>query len=103
MNNFRFARPIILLGREQAVHTGKRLRELIDGKILYPVRSVHYSTMARATETYSLIRPELPPIDDFQCKPCSMIREGAVHRPEPPSLQWKPSEEAFLKNGLAVR
>jgi len=103
MNNFRFARPIILLGREQAVHTGKRLRELIDGKILYPVRSVHYSTMARATETYSLIRPELPPIDDFQCKPCSMIREGAVHRPEPPSLQWKPSDEAFLKNGLAVR
>eukprot|EP01032_Pedospumella_encystans_P016121 gene16121-18405_t len=58
--------------------------------------------MARATETYSLIRPELPPIDDFQCKPCSMIREGAVHRPEPPSLQWKPSDEAFLKNGLAV-
>lgn len=59
--------------------------------------------MARATETYSLIRPELPSIDDYQCKPCSMIREGAVCRPEPPSAQWKPSDEAFVKNGLAVR
>lgn len=89
-------------GREQATKTGKRLRELLDGKILFPVRSVHYSTMARATETFSLIRPELPPIEDHQCQPCSMIREGAVCRPVPASSQWSPSEETFVKNGLQV-
>ena len=92
----------ITLGREQATKTGKRLRELLDGRILFPVRSVHYSTMARATETYNLIRPELPPIEDHQCQPCSMIREGAVCRPVPPSSQWSPSEETFVKNGLQV-
>lgn len=90
------------LGQEQALLTGKRLKDLVDGKILFPIRSVHYSTMKRATETCQLILSELPPIDQHQVQPCSMIREGAVCRPEPPSQQWHPSEESFVKNGLQV-
>lgn len=34
---------------------------------------------------------------------CSMIREGAVCRPSPPSSGWDPSEECFEKEGARVR
>jgi hypothetical protein len=32
-----------------------------------------------------------------------MIREGAVCRPDPPSLYWSASDEDFLKDNLRVR
>ena len=69
---------------------------------MYPVKSVHYSTMSRATETYQHIQPYLPPMAAHQCKPCSMIQEGAVMRPEPPSLYWNATDEDFTKEGLRV-
>ncbi len=86
----------------QATKTGERLGELIQGKAIYPIRSVRYSTMARATETYQLILPHLPAMLPHQCQPCSMIREGAVCRPDPPSLYWTASDEDFTKDGMRV-
>mmetsp|Transcript_8384 Transcript_8384/g.13894 ORF Transcript_8384/g.13894 Transcript_8384/m.13894 type:complete len:268 (-) Transcript_8384:2523-3326(-) len=92
-------RKLTELGVEQARRTGKRLRELIDGNVVYPIRSVKYSTMTRATQTFLHILPSLPPLRPYQCQPCSMIREAAVCRPDPPSLQWKVTDEQFAKEG----
>ena len=38
----------------------------------------------------------------YQDQPCSMIREGAVCRPNPPSLTWKPSDESFYKDNIRI-
>lgn len=89
-------------GRKQAIRTGERLVELINGKAIFPIRTVRYSTMARATETYQHILPHLPPLEPHQLQPCSMIREGAVCRPDPPSLHWTATEEHFTKDNLRV-
>ena len=71
-----------------------------------PVRHFYYSTRARATETGLLILNEMP--EDFassqgvEVQPCSLIREGAVCRPEPAHSCWKPTEEDFVKEGFRV-
>lgn len=95
-------KKLTFLGKQQAIQSGKRVRELLDGNVLYPVRNVYYSTMKRATETYQLIQPSLPPLEEHQCQPCSMIREGAVCKPEPKSLHWNATEEDFRKEGMRV-
>jgi len=96
-------RVLTPLGREQAVLTGKRLAELLRAKKLPPVKHLYYSTMARATETGLLIANELAPTEKtMQVSPCSMIREGAVTEPDPPSWRWRPTEEKFLKEGFRV-
>ena len=95
-------RVLTTLGRQQAELTGARLRELLDGHKIYPPKTVYYSTMQRATETYNIIKPYLPAMAQHCLKPCSMITEGAVARPEPPKPRWQPSDESFAKDGLRV-
>ena len=94
--------PCAISGREQATLTGQRLRELVDAKIIFPIHTIHYSTMKRATETFQCILPSLPAMEEHQLQPCSMITEGAVCRPSPTSVSWHPSEEEFEKDGLRV-
>ncbi len=96
-------RKLTEIGKLQAVSTGKRLRDLIDSKHISPPNNVYYSTMTRATETFALIHPFLPSMKSSSIQPCSMIREGAVCKPEPPSASWLPSEENFSKDGSRVR
>lgn len=89
-------------GRRQASLAGSRLQEMVDSKAIYPVKYVFYSTMARATETHGLIQPHLKGVLPHHVEPCSMIREGAVCRPQPPHPTWKPSDEDFYKDGLRI-
>lgn len=91
------------LGKLQSKLTGERVKALIDGKVIYPVKSVYYSTMTRATESYLEIEPSLPEsLKSHQIQPCSMIREGAVCKPVPNSPSWIVSEEDFFKDGQRV-
>lgn len=90
------------LGREQADRTGRRIRALLDGKVLPPVKYAYFSTMKRATETAEHVLLHLPA--DIAVEPCSMIREGAVCRPVPfPTTPWESAtEENFEKDGQRV-
>ena len=86
-------RKLTALGRKQAEMTGKRVNELLAAGVLSPVKCVYYSTMKRATETSDIILQQLsssPPGSTvpFKTEPCSMIREGAVCRPDPPAESW---------------
>jgi hypothetical protein len=89
------------LGIEQAKLTGARLQKLYANGNLYPLNNVYYSTMTRATETFNHIAPALPPAHG-ELRACNMIREGAVCQPEPKSVAWTPSEEAFRNDGARV-
>lgn len=89
-------------GSQQAYLTGIRLKELIDANIIYPVRKIRYSTMTRATQTYLQIMPSLNYLEEHKIQPCSLIREGAVCKPEPSSSSWVVAEEEFVKDGLRV-
>jgi serine/threonine-protein phosphatase PGAM5 len=94
------------LGKAQATLTGKRLNELIEAGIVYKINNIFYSTMKRATETWEAIQPELAKDNylptNHHIQACSMIREGAVSPPVPPSVLWTPSEEVFLKDQQRV-
>lgn len=95
------------LGRKQASCTGTRLTELIQSGIVHPIDRVYYSTMSRATETWQLIRQPLQsanvlPEGEHLIQPCSMIREGAVCKPNPPANGWEVTEEEFTKDNLRV-
>ena len=100
------------LGRQQAIATGKRLKELLEYDVLFPIDTVYYSTMARATETCKLILSAMsksdPSLDSdvlssgvpgllqpHQVKPCSMITEGAVYHPSPPFFKWPADDREF--------
>lgn len=96
-------RVLTARGREQARLAGRRLQELVDAGTVYPIRRVFYSTMTRATETHGLVQEELKGVPAEAVEPCSMIREGAVCRPNPPHSTWKPSDEDFEKDGLRVQ
>jgi hypothetical protein len=50
--------------------------------------------------TYSIVFYVL--VGEFNVEPCSMIREGAVCRPSPPSKGWNPTDEDFEKDGARV-
>jgi hypothetical protein len=94
------------LGKAQATLTGKRLNELIEAGIVYKINNIFYSTMKRATETWEAIQTELTKNNylpkDHHIQACSMIREGAVCPPVPPSILWTPTEEVFLKDQQRV-
>jgi hypothetical protein len=94
------------LGHEQAKRTGDRLHELISNGIIFPVKSVYYSTMIRANQTWKDIESsafqESLQASKAVVQPCSMIREGSVYPPEPPSMSWQPSELSFLKGNARV-
>jgi len=96
-------RALTELGRQQAISTGERLRELQDSGLIYPVKEIYYSTMKRATETHDIIQEHLSEISANYIKPCSMIQEGAVY-PLIPLIDksWTPSEESFFRNGIRV-
>lgn len=89
------------LGRKQSIATGKRINDLVAKGVLSPIRMVYYSTMTRATETADLIVSQLP--QDIRKEPCSMIREAAVCRPDPPSRSWVVTDEEFEREGLRVK
>lgn len=100
------------LGREQAKVTGQRLKKLLDNmKDHPPLKKVVYSTMTRATETCQLMLPYLlESKSGSQLKEsrdivaCSMIREGACCKPEPPIAyeRWPVTEEDFFKDGQRI-
>ena len=80
-----------ILGREQAVNTGKRLSELTKN---FKFTKLHHSNMIRAIETADLIRQELKhPELPINVDP--LLAEGAPIPPEPPVGHWKP--EVFVK------
>jgi len=90
-------------GRVQARETGKRIQQMIDIGNLPPLEFIYHSTMARASETSKLIVEQLkkPPLN-HKVNACSMLRESAVCRPDPPFQQWDPSIEDFIKDNLRV-
>ena len=94
------------LGVKQAIACGKQLKRLIDGGILKPIDRIFYSTMTRATQTYNLIYPSLPPMPPHKSLPCSMIREGTVAKTIPEFSSWAkhggPSDESVTLVGSRV-
>jgi serine/threonine-protein phosphatase PGAM5 len=96
-----FEQKLTELGRKQSIATGKRINELVSKGVLSPIKMVYYSTMTRATETAEHIISQLP--EGIRKEPCSMIREAAVCRPDPPSRSWVVTDEEFEKEGLRVR
>ena len=89
------------LGHIQAHKTGQRLVDLMEKGKIYQPRRIYYSTQVRATETWLDIRSKLPatllPLE-HNIRPCSMIREGAVCKPIPPSSNWKVEEIDFIRD-----
>ncbi len=92
-------------GKLQAAATGKRLRELLDAKTLSPVRRVYASTMLRASQTADIIIPYIPQLDKpGQVQKCSMIREGACYKPEPPISReaWDVNDADFFRDSVRI-
>ncbi len=62
--------------------------------------------MTRAHETAEVILSELldsdAESDSIKIEACSMLREGAVHRTDPPAPHYDPGEEKFTKDNLRV-
>lgn len=77
-------RVLTALGKEQAMLTSQRLKQLNEN---YDI--IHYSTMPRAVETAQFVAKTFP---DVLTKPTDLLREGAPIRPNPPSQRWKPEE-----------
>ncbi len=72
---------LLFAGREQAGHTGQRLKELD-----LPYTRLIHSNMSRAKETAQLILKHLPsdlPVEETEC-----LAEGAPIPPEPPVGHW---------------
>ena len=96
-------RMLTPLGRKQAEMTGRRINEMLAAGKLAPIKCVYYSTMQRATETSNIILEQLTAQENIRREPCSMIREGAVCRPDPPAVGWPVTDEDFDKEGLRVQ
>lgn len=80
------------LGREQAIMTGKRLKEL-----QLPITNVVISTMTRAQETGKLILKQLDHLDNLVVENDSLIEEGAPVPPEPKVGHWRPQNYVKFK------
>jgi hypothetical protein len=110
---------LTILGRKQALLTGHRLKDLLAAGKVYPIDTVYFSTMMRATETCKLVLRALSgeTVDEdailnkgidgmlqpHQIKPCSMIQEGVVYRADPPFKDWPVSERDMLIDNSRVR
>lgn len=82
------------IGRQQARETGKRLKFMLDEGVVPPIKNIYYSTMPRAKETHDIMLDEMT--TTAPSSPCSMIREGAVARPNPPTNpSWTPTDASF--------
>ena len=82
------------LGREQAKLTGERIANLN-----LPLTSIVSSTMTRAQETASLIRPSLP--SDLKSLPNDAILCEGAPFPPVPSGSWKP-EMYYYTDGSRI-
>ena len=80
------------IGRQQALATGKRLKELNK-----PYTIVLHSTLIRAVQTAKLIHESLP---DVPIKSTDLLKEGAPILPEPSSKHWTPPE--WVRKGLRI-
>ncbi|KAG5680872.1 hypothetical protein PVAND_010353 [Polypedilum vanderplanki] len=90
-------RVLTKLGREQAIKTGQRLKELE-----FPISQFAISTMTRAQETANLIMEQLPEKLKFEKIHDSMLEEGAVCKPDPPIEYWNPEEHEFFTEGARI-
>ena len=82
-------RILTQLGHQQAIVTGKRLKEL-QATTGNGYNALIHSTMKRAIETTNDIMSSLeiiPPVSS-----CDLLREGSPCKPEPSSPIWKPQE-----------
>jgi len=80
-------RTLTQLGKEQAIFTGIRLRELN-----IPFDKVIESSMTRAVETSSLICGQLK---DVKIERTDLLREGSPIQPEPPFRHWRPNLSTY--------
>lgn len=80
----------MILGRDQAAMTGKRLKELD-----FPYTNLVHSTMTRAIETAKIISEYIPHVP---VKECMLLEEGAPIPPEPPVGHWKPPYYVMFYN-----
>lgn len=87
-------RKLTKKGCDQASFTGLRLAELN-----YPYTVIYNSTMTRAKETADIIASHLPEVPREEC---SMLREGAPIKPEPPAGHWKPDVKQFYEDGARI-
>uniref|UniRef100_H2Y5Y9 Serine/threonine-protein phosphatase PGAM5, mitochondrial n=1 Tax=Ciona savignyi TaxID=51511 RepID=H2Y5Y9_CIOSA len=86
------------LGKEQAIRTGMRLKELgLNKKITHFV----VSTMTRAQETGDLIYKQLGN-DAIPVENTDLIREGAPVEPDPPIDTWNPERKTFFVDGARI-
>lgn len=83
------ATDFTVLGREQALLTGKRLQEFG-----YDFTHLIVSTMTRARETAGLIQESLP--KNISLSYCSLLEEGAPIPPEPPVQGYSPKAHVRL-------
>ncbi|CAH1404719.1 unnamed protein product [Nezara viridula] len=81
------------LGIDQAMMTGKRLKELE-----IPYNEIVHSTMTRAVETAKIISSHIP---DVPVKDCMLLEEGSPIPPEPPMTNWK-SPYKFHQDGARI-
>ena len=91
-------------GFQQVKLTGSRLAGLLDQGIFYPINSISYSTMIRATQTWIEIEKELAKAklpSPAMIEPCSLIRE-VVPFPPIPHEEWALREEVFYKDQQRV-
>nr|XP_002132166.1 serine/threonine-protein phosphatase PGAM5, mitochondrial [Ciona intestinalis] len=86
------------LGKEQAIRTGIRLKELGLAKL-----TTHFvkSTMTRAQQTGDLIYKQLEN-DEIPVEDSDLIREGAPVEPEPPIQSWNPDPKTFFLDGARI-
>ncbi|XP_022531458.2 serine/threonine-protein phosphatase PGAM5, mitochondrial isoform X1 [Astyanax mexicanus] len=87
-------RTLTPLGREQAELLGQRLADL---GLKYDV--MIHSSMARATETASIISRYLPGVEMVSC---DLLREGAPIEPVPPVTHWKPEAVQYHEDGARI-
>ncbi|KAI4873792.1 hypothetical protein NFI96_017981, partial [Prochilodus magdalenae] len=87
-------RTLTPLGREQAELLGQRLASL---GLKYDVM-VH-STMARATETASILSKHLPGVELVSC---DLLREGAPIEPVPNVTHWKPEAVQYHEDSARI-
>lgn len=78
-----------VIGREQALRTGKRLQEFG-----HNYSHLIVSTMTRARETAGLVQESMP--KDISLSYCSLLEEGAPIPPEPPSQLYSPKPYVSL-------
>lgn len=57
-------KKLTFLGKQQAIQSGKRVRELLDGNVLYPVRNVYRDIPAHTTLSSTARRTPMPTLLD---------------------------------------